>query len=315
MDNALDEVEHRVNVDFSNNMEMLTFYLSDSQQYGINVFKIIEVIETPKEITTVPKTHPAVVGIIRFRGSSVTVIDISSGLEMDPIDYKNIISYIMICEYNNTTQGILVSRPNRLLNVKWEDVKPPGETIQNSGYLTALTFDENDETVQILDIEKIINEINGVDIQISSQISSLSRVSEIENLKVLVLDDSKAARIILQNSLDQLGVQYALFDNGERALAALEESLLGDNQRFCLIISDIEMPQMDGFTFTKKVKAIPELAKIHLVLHSSMNNKANHAKAEAVGADGFVAKFQPDEIAKIVIEKLKKAKEQNYCEQ
>jgi two-component system, chemotaxis family, chemotaxis protein CheV len=315
MDNVLDEVEHRANLAFSNNMEMLTFYLSDSQQYGINVFKIIEVIETPKEITIVPKTHPAVVGIIRFRGDSVTVIDISSGLDMTPIDYKNIISYIMICEYSNTTQGILVPRPNRLLNVKWEDVKPPGETIQNSGYLTALAFDENDETVQILDIEKILCEINGIDTNISSHISTLGQDAEIQNLKVLVLDDSKAARTILQNSLDQLGVQYAMFEEGKQALEALEESLTNDNQRFCLIISDVEMPQMDGFTFTKKVKANPELADIHLVLHSSMNNKTNHAKAQAVGADGFVPKFQPDEIARIVIEKLKEAKEQNFCKQ
>ncbi|MBF0380459.1 MAG: chemotaxis protein CheV [Magnetococcales bacterium] len=314
MDSELDGVEHRANVAFSNNMEMLTFYLSDSQQYGINVFKIIEVIETPKEITIVPKTHPAVVGIIRFRDSSVTVIDISSGLGMVPIDYKNIISYIMICEYSNTTQGILVSQPNRLLNVKWEDVKPPGEAIQNSGYLTALTYDENNETVQILDIEKIINEINGANTDIRDDIIVAGIDPELKNLKVLVLDDSKSARNMLQITLDQLGVKYEMFEEGEKALVALENSLKDDSQRFCLIISDIEMPEMDGFTFTKKVKAIPELAQTHLVLHSSMNNKTNHAKAEAVGADGFVAKFQPDVIASIVIEQLNKAKEQNFCE-
>ncbi|MBF0193089.1 MAG: purine-binding chemotaxis protein CheW [Magnetococcales bacterium] len=183
MNNETADVEHRANEAFSKNMEMLTFYLSDSQQYGINVFKIIEVIETPKEITIVPKTNPAVVGIIRFRDTSLTVIDISSGLDMAPIDYKNNISYVIVCEYSNTIQGILVSRPNRLLNVNSEDIKPPSETIKNSGYLTAITFDENSETVQILDIEKIISEINSIEANISSHDSTLSHESSNQHLQ------------------------------------------------------------------------------------------------------------------------------------
>ncbi len=313
MDSVLSEVEQRANLAFSNQMEMLTFYLSDSQQYGINVFKIIEVIETPKEITIVPQTHQAVVGIISFRGTSVTVIDISKALGLEGIKYDDIISYVMICEYSNTTQGFLVARPNRLLNVSWKDVRSPGSAVQNSGYLTALTQDENQETVQILDIEKILGEINGVDAKISDSIIEQSKEAEMGNQKVLVLDDSKAARMMLQNSMDQLGVHCAMFEDGNKAFSALEESLDQDDYKFCLIISDIEMPQMDGFTFARKVKSHPKLSQIHLVLHSSMSNKANRAKAEAVGADGFVPKFQPDEIARIILDRLKEARKQDIC--
>ena len=304
MDTLLDEVDRRANLAFSNQMEMLTFHLTDSQQYGINVFKIIEIVETPKAITTIPQAHSAIIGGFDFRGKMVIVIDLSLSLGMEPVDWKNTISYIIVCEYSNTTQGFLVSRPNVLLNMGWEQVKKPGEVIQNSGYLIGLAYDQANEAIQILDIEKILGEVIGLDDKISQELLDQERSTDAGDLRVLVLDDSKAARGMMKNALDQMGIPHALFEEGHVALEALLHSFQENGQPFSLIICDIEMPGMDGFTFTRKVKAIPELKNIPLVLHSSMSNKANETKAISVGADGFIPKFQPDVIANLVLERL-----------
>ncbi len=304
MDTMIDEIDRRTNLAFSNRMEMLSFYLTDSQQYGINVFKIIEVVETPKVITRIPHAHPAIVGAFKFRGSLVTVIDISFSLGMKRVDWKNGISYIIVCEYSNTTQGFLVSQPNKLLNIGWDDVKKPGEIVESAGYLIGITFEKDGQAVQILDIEKILGEVIGLDETISKELAEKSEEVDTSGMQVMVLDDSKAARGMMKNALDQLGIAHALFQEGHLALEALTNSLKEGEAPFSLILSDIEMPGMDGFTFTRKVKAIPELKNIPLVLHSSMSNKANRSKAISVGADGFVPKFQPDVIAGLVLERL-----------
>ncbi|MBF0371720.1 MAG: chemotaxis protein CheV [Magnetococcales bacterium] len=304
MDNIMDEVDRRANLAFSNQMEMLTFFLSDSQQYGINVFKIIEVVESPKTITKIPLAHPAIVGGFSFRGNMVMVIDLSFSMGLEKVDWENSISYIIVCEYSNTIQGFLVSQPNKLLNIGWDEVKKPGGVIQNSGYLTALAYDADQETIQILDIEKILSEVIGLNEKIDDALIDQGQSAEKRNVRVLVLDDSSAARGMMKNALEQLGIAYTLFEEGHLALEALKDSLQEDQVPFGLIISDIEMPGMDGFTFSRAVKAEPTLKNIPLVLHSSMSNKANRSKAESVGADGFVPKFQPDVIAGLILERL-----------
>ncbi|MBF0622630.1 MAG: chemotaxis protein CheV [Magnetococcales bacterium] len=310
MDTFMEEIDRRANLAFSNQMEMLTFFLTDSQQYGINVFKIIEVVEAPEKITKIPESHHAILGGFDFRGQMVTVIDLSLSMGLTPVDRENTISYIIICEYSNTTQGFLVSQPNVLLSIGWDHVKKLGGIIQDTGYLTALAYDKNDEAIQILDIEKILSEVIGLDEEISQDLIDKTRGSDFDEMRVLVLDDSKAARGMMKHALDQLGVSHLMFEEGDHAYQALVKSLQKDEIPIVLIISDIEMPGMDGFTFSRKVKANPDLKDIPLLLHSSMSNKANSSKAKSVGADGFVPKFQPDVIASLVMERLGIVEEQ-----
>ena len=303
-DTLMDEIDKRANLAFSNQMEMLTFYLTDSQQYGINVFKIIEVVETPKTITSIPLANPAIIGAFNFRGKMVTAIDLSFSMGLQPVDHQNSISYIIVCEYSNTIQGFLVSRPNILLNIGWDEVKKPSGMLKDSGYLIALAYGPDDQAIQLLDIEKILGEVIGLNETVDQTLLDKSQDADVSEMQVLVLDDSKAARSMMKNALDQLQIPHALFEEGHLALEALEQSLQEGALPFSLIISDIEMPGMDGFTFTRTVKANPNLKNIPLVLHSSMSNKANRTKAISVGADGFVPKFQPDVIAGLVLERL-----------
>ncbi|MEO5365505.1 MAG: chemotaxis protein [Magnetococcus sp. WYHC-3] len=297
------EIDRRANLAFSNQMEMLTFYLTDDQQYGINVFKIIEAIETPKSITRIAKTHPSVVGAINFRDRLVTVIDLSVSLGLEPVDFAHTISYIIICEYSNSTQGFLISRPNKLITRSWNEVKRPSSHMQNSGYLTAITYDDEEErAIQILDVEKVLEEIVGSDSTVNEKYTSAMRRRLRQDRYVVAVDDSRSARSLLDNTLTQLGVRFKLFDDATKALSHLEHALEeGEISEVGLIISDIEMPDMDGFTFARTLKSHAQLSKIHLVLHSSMSNQANRIKAEAVGADDFIPKFQPDAIAEVVV--------------
>lgn len=296
----IDEAVRRTNLAFANQMEMLTFFLSDQQQYGINVFKIIEVIETPATITKIPRAHPAMIGSINFRERVVTVIDLSAGLGMTPTD-RHAISYIIICEYSNSIQGLLISNPNKLINKGWDEIKKPGNSWQ-SGYLTALTYDDDGNAIQILDVEKILGEIVGIDDDVSQDILDTLVLGDLESLRILVVDDSRAARSLMEHALNQIGVSHVLAEDAVRGLHLLEENIATPTaQPFSLIISDIEMPGMDGFTFARTVKSDTRLAHIPLALHSSMSNQSNRVKARQMGADHFIAKFQPNEIARWVL--------------
>ncbi|MBF0566168.1 MAG: chemotaxis protein CheV [Nitrospirae bacterium] len=303
MDDMLAEVDQRTNLALSNQMEMLTFYLTDEQLYGINVFKIVEVIECTTKITKIPNSHPAVKGTINFRGSSVAVIDLSEALAMPPVDYKSNVSYIIICEYNDTVQGFLISAPDTLINKSWEEIKSPTGFISASAYLTALAFLEDERTVQILDVEKILAEIIGIEEELSEEIAKENEQIDLSGLNVLVVDDSRAARFMIQHVLDHLGVKSTVMDSAITALRHLEKLALEGGpikDKLHLIISDIEMPGMDGFTFVRKLRANPKLKDLYVVVHSSLSNSSNIRKATQVGANDFLPKFNPDEIAKMV---------------
>ncbi|MBF0464275.1 MAG: chemotaxis protein CheV [Nitrospirae bacterium] len=309
MAELMEEVYQRANLASSNQMEMLTFFLTDNQLYGINVFKIIEVIECPAKIIKMPNSHPSVCGTINFRGKAITIIELSDVLGLDAVDYKNTISYIIICEYNQSIHGFLIKEPNALINKSWTDIKSPSSVVSKSAYLTALTYLEDEKAVQILDIEKILSEIIGIDDIISTNLQTELKEGKIEfkDYHVLVVDDSKSARVQIQSVLEQFGLTYTLLDNAVTAYQMLEDfskEKTPITDRFNLVISDIEMPGMDGFTFVRKIRANPKLSDLFVFLHSSMTGESNISKAMQAGANDFLGKFDPDRIASKILERV-----------
>lgn len=309
MDTIFDEVDKRANLALTNQMEMLIFYLNDQQLYGINVFKIIEIIECPKNITRMPLSNPSIKGTVDFRGKAVVVIDLGDVLGMPPVDYKNTISYVIICEYNNAVNGFLISRPDSLITRSWDEIKSPsGLLSQSSAYLTAIAYADNGETIQLLDIEKVLAEIVGIDEDISEETKEQGKDINAEGQHVLVVDDSKTARMMVKTVLTQLGIACTTMDSAVAAMEHLTE-LQASGKRvmdiYNMVICDIEMPGMDGFTFVRTVRAIPAMADLYIMLHSSLSNPANQSKAELVGANDFLAKFSPDVLAQRIMEKIK----------
>lgn len=308
-DKLFQEIDQRSNLAMSNEFEMLTFLLSDGQTYGLNVFKIIEIIETPKSITKVPHSHPNVKGEINFRDRPITLIDIGEYLGMPPIDYANTISYVLVCEYSNTTQGLMIKEPNILITKSWDDIiKPDGELYETS-CLTAMTW-HNNQPIQLLDVEKILHDIIGIDTKISDE--AIARVKSLatEQHHILAVDDSKAACELTRLVLSQMGIAHTVVDSAPKALDLLQKSLDAKGRSpYTLIFTDIEMPIMDGFTFTRKVKADPKLSSIFLSVHSSLSNKSNEEKAASAGANDFIPKFTPDNICNLVIRQIEKAEQ------
>ncbi|PCS21961.1 chemotaxis protein CheV [Candidatus Enterovibrio escicola] len=307
MSGILDSVNQRTQLVGQNRLELLTFRLMLKQRYGINVFKVKEVLQCPR-LTLLPNLHRLVKGIAHIRGKTISVIDMSLATGGLPInDHEN--RFIIISEFNRSTQGFLVGSVERIVNMHWESILPPPEGMGSSSYLTAVT-EIDGELVEILDVEKILNEISPVNEQMSDETLAQKPVITKKGAgpnKVLVADDSSVARRQVKRAVETLGYEVMLAYDGRDALNQLQAMALeGDiYQQVALVISDIEMPEMDGYTLTTEIKKDTNLKDLHVVLHSSLSGVFNESMVQRVGADAFIPKFDPDELAAAVIKSVK----------
>lgn len=290
MASSLDEALQRSNLSQSNQMEMLTFRLTDNQLYGINVFKIIEIIECPHRIDRMPNSHPAVKGALDFRGNALAVIDLSEAVGLPTKDFHDELAYIIICEYNRSLTAFVVHAPDTLLTRSWADIHKP-EGI-NALSLVAIAYADSGEAIMLLDIESILSNVVGIERDLSS-IAMTEVEGKGSGKHVLVVDDSRTAIMLLQSVLDKMGFTNTAMMSADKALDYLEK----DYSHVDLVISDIEMPGMDGFTFTRTLRENSDYKHLKVILHSSMSNPSNRLKAEQAGADKFVAKFDPDSLS------------------
>ncbi|OYW94047.1 MAG: chemotaxis protein CheW, partial [Alishewanella sp. 32-51-5] len=198
-----------------------------------------------------------------------------------------------------SVQGFLVSSVDKIVNLTWEQIKPPPQGAGKSHYLTAVTEIEN-KLVQIIDVEKVYAEIMPVDEDVSEETKAQSQGLSLDKILVLVADDSAVARNQVKRALDSINVKSELMKDGQEALDWLRNKAKewGDDvtRRVPLLISDIEMPRMDGYTLAAEIKAEPALRPIHIILHSSLSGVFNETMVKKVGADQFIAKFHPDEL-------------------
>ena len=303
MAGILDSVNQRTQLVGQNRLELLLFKLTGRQRFGINVFKVREVMPCPR-LTILPKQNMFIKGVAHIRGQTISVIDLSMAVGGRPIDnIKD--SFIIIAEYNRSVQGFLVGGVERIVNMNWEKIMPPPSGAGRYSYLTAVTEIEN-ELVEILDVEKILNEICPVNTEVSAEVAQSGDIQrDLGERIVFIADDSAVARNQVKRALEPLGVQTELAKNGKEALIRLKEIAELDckndiTERVALLISDVEMPEMDGYTLTAEIKADPKLAPLHVILHTSLSGVFNQAMIEKVGADDFIAKFNPDELATAV---------------
>ena len=301
MSKFMASVDQRTNLVGQNRLELLIFRLNGEQPYGINVFKVREVLQCP-QLTEMPGASPHVRGIAHLRGEAITVIDLSQATGGPAIqDLKK--AFILVTEYNRTTQGFLVGGVDRIVNINWEQISPPPKGAGRNHYLTAVTK-VDDRLVQVIDVEKVFAEISPPDEEVSESLKKEAAQMDLADLVVLVADDSAVARGQVKRALTSIGVNIELVNDGKQALQWLEKKakeLGGDiSKKVPLLISDIEMPEMDGYTLTAQVKANPDLRNMHVVLHSSLSGVFNEAMVKKVGADQFIAKFHPDELAAAV---------------
>jgi two-component system, chemotaxis family, chemotaxis protein CheV len=299
MASILDSVNQRTQLVGQNRLELLLFRLNGRQRFGINVFKVREVLQCPP-LTVMPKLNSSVRGVAHIRGQTISVIDLSMAMGKRPIQDLSK-CFIIISEYNRSIQGFLVHSVERIINMNWESILPPPKGAGRINYMTAVT-EVDGELVEILDVERILNEISPVSTEVSAELVDASVERNPHGRPVLVADDSSVARKQVQRALEAIGVQCVLAKDGREALnMLLEMAKLGPiKDQIALVISDIEMPEMDGYTFTAEIRNNPNLKDLHVILHTSLSGVFNQAMVQKVGANNFIAKFQPDELAKAV---------------
>lgn len=305
MANILDSVNQRTQLVGQNRLELLLFRLGGSQLYGINVFKVKEVLRCPV-LNKIPRRNPVVRGVAHIRGGTVPILDMRQATGSSPL--PNIDQcFVIITEYNRSTQGFLVASVEHIVNMNWGSIHPPPKGAGRNSYLTAVTEVEG-HLVEILDVEKILAEVSPLSSEVSEEFIRGASVQTQASKHVLIVDDSAVARKQIQKVIQSLGVRTTVLKNGQEALDFLLKMVQQGKdpaKELLLIISDIEMPEMDGYTFTAEVRANPKLNALHVILHTSLSGIFNEAMVKKVGADEFLAKFHPDELAKCVSSRIR----------
>lgn len=310
MAGILDSVNQRTQLVGQNRLELLLFKLTGRQRFGINVFKVREVMPCPK-LTILPKQDKFIKGVAHIRGQTISVIDLSKATGgPEVVQTEN--SFVVITEYNRTVQAFLVSGVERIVTLSWTDVMPPPEGAGKSSYLTAVT-EIDKEMVSILDVEKILNEISPISTQLSEGIADNSVGENVGDRVIMIADDSTVARNQVKRALEPFGLTMLLAKNGqdalEQLLAIADTCETSITEKVALLISDIEMPEMDGYTLTSIIKSNDKMKVIPVILHTSLSGVFNNAMVEKVGAEDFIPKFHPDELARSVKKWLKHGSE------
>lgn len=305
MASMMDSVNQRTQLVGQNRLELLLFRLNGPQLYGINVFKVREVLQCPN-LTLLPKSNPIVRGIASVRARTIPVIDLSLAIGRDEHESLHD-GFVIIAEYNMKEQGFLVGAVERIINLNWEEIHPPPKGTGRDHYLTAVTrFD--DQLIEVIDVEKILAEVSPAPEEVSGDaLTEQLRISAL-NKKILIVDDSSVARKQVLRCLQALGVAVIALNDGRSAYEYLKGMLSEGRDpatELLMLISDIEMPEMDGYTLTAEIRNDARLKDLYILLHSSLSGVFNEVMVKKVCANDFLAKFRPDDLVDRVVERIK----------
>lgn len=308
--NLIDRIDQRTRLAGHNRLALLLFRLGGRQLFGVNVFKVREVLRRPG-LFQVPGVPADFAGVADVRGRSVPVLDLGRAIGHPERDRADAPGYLVVTEFNRSVQGYLVSEVERIVNIAVEDILPPPDSGAGSSYLTAVTR-HGGELIQVIDVESVLAEISQarMDAELSGEYALPPGAPP---MQVLVVDDSRVARQQIRRVLDQLGVGVTLLSDGRQALDhLLQVHAAGESpaQRYALVVSDIEMPAMDGYTLTTEIRRHPELADLFVLLHTSLSGVFNTSMVQSVGADAFVAKYNPHDLADHILARLREVADQ-----
>ncbi len=283
----------------TNEFEMLEFYINETSNgepeknyFGVNVAKVVEVIESPNFATKAYAVNPCSLGTIPLRGHVLPVIDLSVwlGIEKEKHEYENII----VTQFSNSIQGFLVSGVVEIHRLTWKDLIPPGKFIRHLNTKSIVGMvNISDRFVQLIDLEHIVSDLN-----METTDELLSETTETKKIyKALIADDSPSIRDLLKSYFLSSNFDIKIVDNGEEAyqyLQSLKKQAETENTKIKeyldIVISDIEMPMLDGLSLTKRIKEDDYLKNLPVILYSSIITDALRHKGESVGADFQVAK-------------------------
>ena len=309
MANLLDTVNQRTNLVGENRLELLLFRLSGRQLFALNVFKVKEVVKLPR-LNKIPNSHFNIDGVANIRGESIPVINLKAAIGLQPLQADDE-SNLIITEYNRSIQAFLVGKVEHIVNMTWEEIMEPPTTVGRQHYLTAITKlkeDGKETLVEIIDVEKVLAEIVDYKVNITEGIIDENIISEFVGRKILHADDSPTARNQVASTLEQFGIEIISAKNGREALAILQgwaDQKRDVTNEILMLITDAEMPVMDGYKLTNEIRNDPRISDLFIVLNTSLSGAFNKAMVKKVGCDDFISKFQPDLLVEVVQNRLK----------
>lgn len=297
-----DSVDSYTRLAGHNRVAMLLFRLGDSQLFGINVFKVREVLRRPP-LERMPTAHALLAGSCDYRGRTIPVIDLAAALGYTPLlDEPS--AHLVVTEFNRTVQGFLVADVQRIVHCEGESLSAPSGALGFGPGVNAVSRIDG-ALLAVVDVEHVLAGIDADPAELSERMQQTAICSELSPRRVLVADDSQIARRRVVGLFKQIGIECVVAQDGREALDRLLELADGaaeDGVR--LVVSDIEMPRMDGYALTRAIRETPSLRHLKVLLHSSLSGVFNEAIVREVGADRFIAKFQPDLLAQTVLELL-----------
>jgi two-component system chemotaxis response regulator CheV len=312
MNNFQQDIDERSSLTQTNKFELLLFTLGGgdagqgAELYGINVFKVREIIATP-QITPIAEAHPFMMGVVKVREQIIPVIDLPA---MIGCNAQRPLPLIIITEFARTTQAFAVESVAEIVRLNWSCVLP-AEGAAGSSLITSIAKVDGDvpETrlAQVLDVESIIRSLQKNGAEEPEELGLGAPLTLQPGQILLAADDSVIARALIESALKAMQVPYIMVNSGKQAwdkLQELEAEARKAGQvardKVALVLSDLEMPEMDGFTLTRNIKRDARFAGIPVVIHSSLSGAANETHVNSVGADAYIAKFVPDELAALL---------------
>ncbi len=315
MSELLKNIDARTRLAGTNKLEILLFSLGVDNRtgrcetFGINVFKVREVMRTPP-ITAAPDMPASVKGMVSLRGALVPVVDLAEYIGMQPQSPRDI---MIVTEYAGHTQGFLVEAVDTILRLDWAQMRVPPEmlTANLGGLVTAVTELRDNRLVMMLDVERVLAETTNYDDDFLFQgIKPLDR----PDVTVVFADDSSVARSQIERTLNALNVKYVGAINGRLAWEEMQKiaahaEVMGKQVKdmIQLVLTDVEMPEMDGYILTKHIKSDPRFAGIPVVMHSSLSSMSNQQLGRSVGVDEYVSKFEPQRLAEMLVRMIQRA--------
>jgi two-component system chemotaxis response regulator CheV len=312
MKTAQQEIEERTKLAGNNQFELLLFRLGQSkgtgqrELFGINVFKVREVLVLP-HITELANSHEHLLGVANIRGQIIPVIDLPAVVGCNPTKGRTI---LMVTEYGRTTQAFAVEEVNEIVRLDWNQVLPAEGTHAGAQITGIARLDgarSDTRLAQVLDVEQILRNVMPPSDQEVSREAVGPEIELPKGTHILVADDSAVARSVIELGLKAMGTPYIMTKSGKEAwdrlnqIAADAKAEGGSvRDKIALVLTDLEMPEMDGFTLTRNIKQDPRFAGIPVVIHSSLTGATNENHVRSVGADAYVAKFQPREFAQTI---------------
>jgi two-component system chemotaxis response regulator CheV len=318
MNSVQQEIDERSNLTNSNKFELLLFRLGadangeHSELYGINVFKIREIVAMP-EVTAVAGSAPHMLGVVNLRGQIISVMDLPGIVGVKP---KTGLNIMLVTEFARTTQAFAVESVDEIVRLDWGQVlSAEGSTA--GGMVTSIARLDGDvnntRLAQVLDVETILRKMvpsEGKDVDPETIGPKLLLKP---GTIILAADDSVVARSLIEQGLTAMGAPFVMTKSGKEAWERLQHIADGAKaegipveDRVSLVLTDLEMPEMDGFTLTRLIKQDARFSKIPVVIHSSLSGKTNEDHVKGVGADAYVAKFVAEDLAETIRKVLHK---------